>query len=94
MADRRKARIAKEVFDAMNPGGPVNPTRRGERIAYNIVRKQAIAGRGLKAISKVAKVAGPVGTAYALYDATKWSLQWHKDNPGATLKKYKETYNK
>lgn len=47
------------------------------------------AGKGLKAIGKVAKVAGPVGTAYGLYDATKWAMQWHKDNPGYTEQKYK-----
>tara|TARA_R100000458_G_C8276401_1_gene251724 strand:+ start:2321 stop:2878 length:558 start_codon:yes stop_codon:yes gene_type:complete len=36
----RRAGIAKEVADAMNPDGPVNPTRRGSRIASNIGKAQ------------------------------------------------------
>jgi hypothetical protein len=85
------------IVNVMTPSGEV----RGLISESSKIGKK-IASSSTGSLTKTAITAGKfagkafsgVGTAWALYDATAWSAQWHKDNPGATLKKYKETYNK
>lgn len=50
------------------------------------VKNIRTAGKVMRTIGKTANV---VGLGLIAYDATKWSMQWHKDNPGYSEQKYK-----
>ena len=84
----RRAKINKEIFDAMNPDGPTNPTRRGTRLANKALRtptERALARATARATAGVA-----IGGALLAYDAYKAIDAYSKTSgPKKQMAKYK-----
>ena len=84
----RRAKINKEIFDAMNPDGPLNPTRRGTRLANKALRtptERALARATARATAGVA-----IGGALLAYDAYKAIDAYSKTSgPKKQMAKYK-----
>jgi len=84
----RRALINKEIFDAMNPAGPTNPTRRGTRLANKALRtptERALARATARATAGVA-----IGGALLAYDAYKAIDAYSKTSgPKKQMAKYK-----
>jgi len=84
----RRGKINKEIFDAMNPDGPTNPTRRGTRLANKALRtptERALARATARATAGVA-----IGGALLAYDAYKALDAYSKTSgPEKQMAKYK-----
>ena len=83
MFEKKKAKIAAEIMDAMHPDGPVNfskETNRGARLAKKITNNAARTSvlRNAAKISKGMNIAGvALAVAEGVYKGTKRAL----DNP-------------
>ena len=58
----------------------------------HITARTARVAKGVATAAKIGRIANPVGAALIAYDATKWAMQWHKDNPDHLEKKYSSSY--
>ena len=85
---KRRRKISREIFDAMNPDGPINPTRRGTRLANKALRtptERALARATARATAGVA-----IGGALLAYDAYKALDAYSKTSgPAKQMAKYK-----
>ena len=57
-----------------------------------ILARTAKVAKGVAKVAKVGRIATPVGAALLAYDAAKWAVQWHKDNPDYMDTKYKSSH--